>query len=67
MTINQHAKSSCNPFRYLDLWELEQLFKQVDEMEPETKALVLEAMSEKKAKEEIYEPLIGRSHGHFVQ
>lgn len=68
--MTQHitqSRSTCNPFRYLDLWDLERLFKQANEMDPETKALVLEAMAEKKEKEETYEPLIGRSHGHFVK
>ena len=67
MTIKQHTKTTCNPFRYLDIWDLEKLFKQAEEMESETKALVLEAMAEKKTKEETYEPLIGRSHSHLVK
>jgi len=69
MTIKQHTKTTCNPFRYLDIWDLEKLFKQADEMEPETKALVLEAIAEKKLAigEEPNEFLIGRSHNHFVK
>mgnify|MGYP001015606517 CR=1 FL=1 len=49
MTINQLKKITCNPFRYLDLWDLEKLFKQVGEMEDETKILVIEAVQEKRA------------------
>lgn len=66
MTNALQARTACNPFRYLDLWDLEKLFKQADEMEDTTKMLVSEALQEKRAAEENYEPL-GRIHNHFVK
>lgn len=69
MTIKQHTKISCNPFRYLDLWSLEKLVKQADEIEAETRALVLEAIAEKKSviAAEQDNCLIGQGHSHFVK
>lgn len=69
MTTKQHTKTTCNPFRYLDLWNLEALARQANEMEPETKALVLEAVMEKRASvaEESAEYLVWHRHTDFVK
>ena len=67
MTIKQHIKTICNPFRYLDSWNLEVLARKVDEMESVTKALVLEAIAERKAEQDQSDSLIGRRHADFAQ